>query len=128
VIGAVDGRRVAVGNVALMNELRIDLGPARLSADGLRAEGQTAVFVAAGSKVLGVLGVADPIRETTPAAVEALRAQGLRIVMLTGDSRATALSVAARLGITEVIADVLPQEKAAEVQPVAAAWPWPAMA
>jgi Cu+-exporting ATPase len=77
----------------------------------LRAEGQTALFVAVDGRAGGLLAVADPIKDTTPAALQALRAAGLRLVMLTGDSRTTARAVAQRLGIEEVLAEVLPQEK-----------------
>jgi Cu+-exporting ATPase len=116
VVGAVDGQRVAVGSRALLEELGIDVGPLRMEAEALRGEGQTVIFVAAGTRVVGLLGIADQIRETTPAALHALRADGLRIVMLTGDSRATAEVVARKLGIAEVRAELLPQQKAAEVQ------------
>jgi Cu+-exporting ATPase len=116
VVGAVDGQRVAVGSRALLEELGIDVGPLRMEAEALRGEGQTVIFVAAGARVVGLMGIADQIRETTPAALHALRADGLRVVMLTGDSRATAELVASKLGIADVRAELLPQQKAAEVQ------------
>jgi Cu+-exporting ATPase len=87
-----------------------------MEAEALRGEGQTVIFVAAGARVVGLMGIADQIRETTPAALHALRADGLRVVMLTGDSRATAELVASKLGIADVRAELLPQQKAAEVQ------------
>jgi Cu+-exporting ATPase len=120
VTGTVAGRAVALGNRRLLDELGIALGtgtgalPAR--AEALRAEGQTAMFVAVDGKAAGLLGVADPIKETAPEAIRRLHADGVRIVMLSGDSRTTAAAVAARLGIDEVIAEVLPDEKAAHVR------------
>jgi len=105
-----------VGSRALLDELKIDPGALRLDADALRAEGQTVIFVAVAARVVGLLGIADQIRPSTPAALQTLRAQGLRIVMLTGDSRATADSVARKLGITDVRAEVLPEQKGQEVQ------------
>ncbi len=110
--GRVDGRGVAVGTGALLGELGVDPGPLAGRAEELRGEGQTVFFVAVDGRAAGLLGVADPIKASTPEAIEALHAEGLRIVMLTGDSRTTALSVARRLGIDEVIAEVLPDQKA----------------
>jgi Cu+-exporting ATPase len=115
VIGSVEGRRVAVGSRALLDELKIDVGPLRLDAEALRADGQTVVFVAVAARVVGLLGIADQIRPTSAAALQTLRAQGLRIVMLTGDSRGTADVVARKLGITDVRAELLPAQKAEEV-------------
>jgi Cu+-exporting ATPase len=109
VTGMVAGKPVALGNCALMDELGVDVSR---DADELRAEGQTVVFVAIDGVLAGILGVADPIKPSTPEALAALRADGLRIVMLTGDSRATAEAVAKRLAIDEVIAEVLPDHKA----------------
>jgi Cu+-exporting ATPase len=112
--GEVDGATVALGNRALMDSLGVEIAGAD-RADALRREGQTVMFVAVDGALAGLLGVADPIKETTPEAVASLHAEGLRIVMLTGDSRATAEAVAQKLGIDEVVAEVLPDEKAAAV-------------
>ncbi len=115
--GTVDGRQVAVGNRALAEEIGGgDLGEIAERAEALRTDGQTAMFVWIDGKPAGVLGVADPIKESTPGAIAALRREGLRVVMLTGDSRTTAEAVAAKLGIDEVIAEVLPDEKQAVVE------------
>ena len=132
VTGTVGGRSAAIGSRALIGELGVDVdaGNSRLSerADELRAQAQTVMFVAADGRALGVLGVADPIRRETPAALQALARAGLRIVMVTGDNRATASAVAATLPIDEVIADVLPAQKAAEVKRLQAAGRTVAMA
>ena len=109
--GTVDDREVLLGNRALMEGGGVELGDAQDRAEALRAKGQTVMFLAADGVLLGLIAVADPIKETTPAALDALRGEGLRIVMLTGDSRGTAEAVARELGIDEVIADVQPEEK-----------------
>ena len=109
--GTVDGRAVALGNAKLMADLGVDLGALRERADELRGDGATALFLAFDGKAGGVVAVADPIKPTTPAALERLRADGIRIVMLTGDNRRTAEAIARRLGIAEVEADVLPEDK-----------------
>jgi len=101
----------ALGNRRLMDELSIDLGDLPTKAEALRAEGQTVVFVAHRSRVLGLLGIADPIKATTAEALRQLRAEGLHVVMLTGDSQTTAKAVARQLGIDEVHAEVLPEQK-----------------
>ena len=111
VTGTVDGRAVALGNAKLMADLGVDLGALREKADELRGDGATALFLAFDGKAGGVVAVADPIKRTTPAALERLRADGIRIVMLTGDNRRTAEAIARRLGIAEVEADVLPEDK-----------------
>lgn len=111
VTGTVSGRRVALGNARLMQELGVDLGELSAKADELRREGGTALFLAVGGKPGGVIAVADPIKATTPAALESLRADGIRVIMLTGDNRTTAEAVARELGISEVEADVLPEDK-----------------
>ena len=116
VVGSVAGRAVALGNRRLLEELRIDPGPLPARAEALRAEGQTAMFVAVDGAAAGLVAVADPIKGTTREAIERLHAEGLRIVMLSGDSRTTAQAVAARLGIDEVIAEVLPEQKVEEVR------------
>jgi len=110
--GVVDGKRVALGNRALLTELGIDGGDLIARAEALRVEGQTVMFVVVDGKPAGLIGVADPVKETTPAAIRELHAAGLRIVMLTGDSETTAQAVAKKLGIDEVIAEVLPDQKA----------------
>jgi Cu+-exporting ATPase len=114
--GQVKGRAVALGNAALLTDLGVAPGTLGERAEALRAEGQTVMFVAVDGALAGLVGVADPIKESTPEAIAALHADGLRIVMLTGDSATTARSVAARLGIDEVIAGVLPDRKAAKVR------------
>jgi Cu+-exporting ATPase len=111
VVGEVDDRRVALGNRALLDELEIEPGALGTRAETLRADGQTVMFVAVGGTVAGLLGVADPIKETTPEAVKQLHTEGIRIVMLTGDSRTTAEVVARKLNIDEVLAEVLPDQK-----------------
>src|SRR5262249_17775161 len=118
VTGKVDGRPVALGNPALMADLGVDLGPLQARLEALRAEGQTGRRAAGGGmrggvdgRPAGLLGVSDPVRATTPEAIRLLHADGLPLVMLTGDSRTTAEAVARRLGIDDVIAEVLPQEK-----------------
>jgi heavy metal translocating P-type ATPase len=113
VTGRVDGREIALGNEAMMVDLGLE--PAALAdrADTLRGEGATAMYVAVDGVLAGLVAVADPIKETTPEALDGLRAQGLRLVMLTGDARRTAEAVAARLGIEEVEAEVSPEDKGA---------------
>ena len=111
VVGTVGGRRVALGNARLMQDLGVDLGALAGKADELRREGGTALFLAVDGRPGGVVAVADPVKQTTPAALESLRADGIRIVMLTGDNRTTAEAVARKLGIQEVEADVLPEDK-----------------
>ena len=116
VSGMVDGARALLGNRRLMDESGIDLGGLAEDAEGMRREGQTAMFIARDGKPIGVLGVADPVKETSLEAVRLLRADGIRILMLTGDNRTTAEAVARRLGIDEVQADVLPEQKKAVVE------------
>ena len=113
--GDVDGRSVALGNLAMMRSLEIDPAAVEERAEALRAEGQTVMFVSIDGALAGILGVADPIKESTPEAIRELHAEGLRVVMLTGDSETTARAVGEKLGIDEVIAGVLPDEKAAKV-------------
>jgi Cu+-exporting ATPase len=116
VTGTTSGRAVALGNRRLLDELGIDPGALAARAESLRSAGQTAMFVAVDGAAAGLLAVADPIKPTTPEAIRRLHEDGLRIVMLSGDSRTTAAAVAAQLGIDEVIAEVLPDEKAAHVR------------
>lgn len=116
VSGRIEGRTVALGNRALFEELGIAPNALVSEADELRADGQTVMFVALDGKIAGLLGVADPIKQSTQAAIEALHREGLRIVMLTGDNRTTAKAVASKLSIDEVVAEVLPDQKAAVVK------------
>ncbi len=114
--GSVAGRAVAVGNRALMREVGAAADAVEARAQALRAEGQTVMFVAADGTLAGLVGVADPIKQSTPEALAALHREELRVVMLTGDSATTARAVADRLGIDDVIAEVLPEQKAAEIE------------
>ncbi|MCL5287891.1 MAG: heavy metal translocating P-type ATPase [Acidobacteria bacterium] len=114
--GRVGGADVALGSEKWMEELKISPGLLMVRAEVLRAEGQTVMFVAVNGKTAGMLGVADPVKVTTAEAVQQLHADGIRIVMLTGDSSTTAQAVAAKLGIDDVKAEVLPQDKAGVVK------------
>ncbi len=116
VTGIISGRRVAVGNMKLLNDLHIATTNLESQAEDLRREGATAMFVAIDDRPAGVIAVADPIKATTPPALDSLRRAGIRIVMLTGDNRTTAQAVAAKLGINEVEAEVLPEQKNAIVR------------
>ncbi len=116
VIGTVAARAVALGNAKLLEELSIGPGSHIAEAEALRQEGQTVMFVAVDGQLAGLLGAADPIKTSTPKAIQALHEDGIRIVMLTGDNRNTAEAVARKLGIDEVIADVLPQQKGEAVK------------
>ena len=109
--GEVDGHQVALGNQALVSELQIDAGPLAANAESLRGDGQTVMFVIIDGKVAGLIGVADPIKQTTPEALKKLHEEGIRIVMVTGDSGTTANAVAKKLGSDEVVAEVLPNQK-----------------
>ena len=109
--GKVGHRAVVLGNAALMADLGIDLGALAEKAEELRRDGATALFVAVDRRPGGVIAVADPVKPTAPAALETLRADGIRIVMLTGDNRTTAEAVARKLGIRDVEAEVLPEDK-----------------
>jgi len=121
VTGRVDDRDVALGNRALMESLGVDVAQLVQRAEELRADGQTVMFVAVDGKLAGLVGVADPIKESTPEAIRMLHDEGLRIVMITGDSETTAQAVAKKLGIDEVMAGVLPDEKAEKVNALQAA-------
>ena len=116
VTGMIAGKRVAIGNAALLKDLGLVNGELESHADTLRREGATAMFVAIDDRPAGLIAVADPIKASAPAALDALRGEGLRIVMLTGDNRITAQAVAAKLQITEIEADVLPDQKNAVVR------------
>jgi len=126
--GRVGGRDVVLGNLAMLRDAGVAPGALAGIADRLRGEGKTAIFVAVDGAASAVLAVADPVKETTPAAIRALAAEGVRVVMLTGDSRTTADAVARQLGIEEVIAEVLPAEKASAVERLQATGRFVAMA
>jgi Cu+-exporting ATPase len=114
--GLVDNFSVALGNAKMLEELAVDAGALAAKAEGMRADGQTVMFVVVDKKIAGILAVADPIKESTPEAIRQLHAEGIRIVMLTGDSGTTAQAVARKLQIDEVIAEVLPRDKAAAIK------------
>jgi Cu+-exporting ATPase len=116
VTGTVDGHTIAVGNLRHLQTLRIDPGPLGSRVEDLRRAGQTVMFVAIDGKAAGLVGVADPIKATTREAIEALHREGIRVVMLTGDNRTTAEAVAQAIGIDQIEADVLPDQKAAVVK------------
>jgi Cu+-exporting ATPase len=116
VVGHVAGRAVGIGNRKLMAELGAEDDSLREQADAMRAEAQTVMYLAVDGRLAGLVGVADPIKESTPGAVAGLHREGLRVVMLTGDNRATAEAVAKRLGLDEVMADVFPDQKAEAVR------------
>ena len=111
VAGVVDGHRVAVGNRALLDETGIEPGPLAARAEALRNEGQGVMFVAVDGRIAGVLGVSDPVKPSTPEALRLLRDDGVRIVMVTGDGRATAEAVGRKLGLEDVRAEVRPEQK-----------------
>lgn len=116
VTGKVDNHNVALGNLKLLEGLNINVGDLPERADELRKEGQTVMLIAIDGKAAGTIGVADPIKETTPDAIDVLHQEGLRVVMLTGDSEATAIAVANKLNIDDVQAEVLPEQKAQVVK------------
>jgi Cu+-exporting ATPase len=111
VVGKVDSRSVALGNIKLMEDLSVDVSSLAKQADDLRSNGATVIFMAVDHSVAGLLAIADPIKATTPEAVKALQKAGIRVVMLTGDNKITAQAVARQLGITEVEAEILPEDK-----------------
>jgi heavy metal translocating P-type ATPase len=119
VVGMADKKRLALGNAAFLRELNIDTAPLAAQAERLRADGATAIFLAVDGKPAGVIAIADPVKATTPAALKALAGEGIRVVMLTGDNRTTALAVARRLGLAQVEAEVLPDQKSAVVEKLA---------
>lgn len=110
--GDVGSRKIAIGNKSLLQDMGLDVSASQDKADALRSEGQTVMFVAVDGKFAGLIGVMDPIKETTVAAIAELRRIGIRVVMLTGDNEKTARAVAAKVGLTDFYADVLPQRKA----------------
>ena len=115
-IGKVEGKQVALGNAKFLAELGVDVATLASRAEELRKEGATAIFMAVDGTVAGVLAIADPVKATTPEALRGLKAEGVRVVMLTGDNWTTAKAVARRLGIDDVEAEVLPDQKSAVVQ------------
>tara|TARA_B100000678_G_C18147261_1_gene477352 strand:- start:60 stop:1100 length:1041 start_codon:yes stop_codon:yes gene_type:complete len=114
--GVVDGKPVALGNAKLLEELGLDGGHLMEVANSRRDEGETVMFVVLNGAVAGLVSVADPVKETTPAALKALHAAGFRIIMATGDNERTAKAVAGKLGIDEIRADVLPEDKASIIR------------
>ena len=113
--GTVEGRALVIGSHRIMSEAGIGTAAQAAEAEALRAEGGTVIFVAIDGRVAGLLVIADPVKQTTPRAIEFLKGAGIRVVMLTGDNRTTAQAVARRLGIDEVEAEVLPEDKSAVV-------------
>jgi Cu+-exporting ATPase len=111
VVGQVEGVRIALGNLALLSDLGIEAASLASKAEAMRAEGETVMFVAVDGVVAGLLGVADPVKATSLEAIQGLHADGVRVVMVTGDSRATAEAVGKELGIDEIVAEVLPDQK-----------------
>jgi Cu+-exporting ATPase len=116
VSGSVDGRSVAIGNLQHLEDLGVKPGPLRDRAETLRREGQTVMFVAIDRRLAGLVGVADPVKATTSEAIQTLHRDGIKVVMLTGDTRTTAEAVARSVGIDAIEADVLPDQKAAVVK------------
>jgi len=116
VIGTVDGKQVALGNVALLRALGVDPGALPAEAEARRKDGQTVMLAAVDGQAAGLVAVADPIKESAAAAIRTLRADGIRVIMLTGDSRTTAEAVGRKLGIDEIAAEVLPHQKAEVVR------------
>ncbi|HEY3137431.1 MAG TPA: copper-translocating P-type ATPase [Blastocatellia bacterium] len=116
VVGNIDGQQVVLGNSSLLEQMNIEANSLKERAENLRRRGETVMFVAIDRQPVGLIGVADPIKESTPEAIKALHEDGIRVVMLTGDNRTTADAVARKLGIDEVEADVLPEQKGAVVK------------
>jgi len=115
VVGTVEGKRLVIGNRRIMADSAIDSASLDTAADELRRDGATAIYVAVDGKAAGIIAIADPVKASTPAAIAALKEAGIRVVMLTGDQRTTADAVAKKLGITDVEAEVLPEDKSAVV-------------
>ena len=116
VLGTVDAKKIVLGGARLMAEQGVDTGAVEAQAEALRAQGTTVIFATVDGRLAGLLGIADPVKETTPDAIRALKADGIRLVMMTGDNQTTALTVAKRLEVNEVEAEVLPEDKAKVVQ------------
>jgi Cu+-exporting ATPase len=114
-LGTVEGKRIVLGNAVFLKDQGVDTSELSTQADDLRRTGATAIFIGIDGKVAGAFAIADPVKETTPQALAALRKEGIRVVMLTGDNRTTAKAVAAKLGIDDVEAEVLPDQKSAVV-------------
>jgi Cu+-exporting ATPase len=127
-LGRVEEKRIALGNAKFLSELGVNVEPLAAQAENLRNEGATAIFMAVDGTVAGALAIADPLKASTPEALRSLTAEGIRVVMLTGDNWTTARAVARRLGIGEVEAEVLPDQKSAVVQRYKAAGKIVAMA
>ncbi len=115
-IGTVDHRKIVVGNARFLGEIGISVMALETQAERLRQDGATAIYLAQDGKAIGIIAIADPVKTTTPEAITALTAAGVRVVMLTGDNKTTAQAVARRLGITEVEAEVLPDQKSAVIE------------
>ena len=111
VVGKINGQDIALGNVMLMEEKAVDVSSLSTQADELRSDGATVIFIAVDNQAAGILAIADPVKETTPDAIKQIQRQGIHIVMLTGDNRRTAEAVAKTLGIEEVEAEILPEDK-----------------
>lgn len=116
VIGMIEGRRVAIGNVKMFESFSVNVVALQAKADELRRSGQTVMFAAVDNRPIGIVGVADPIKDSAREAVGALHGEGIRVVMLTGDNRTTASAVARAVGIDHVQAEVLPDQKATVVK------------
>jgi Cu+-exporting ATPase len=119
--GMVEKRRVALGNAKFLEEFGIEVGPLGVEAESLRGDGATAIFLAVDGKTAGIIAIEDPVKPTTPQALAALAVEGVRVIMLTGDNTTTARAVARRLGIADIEADVLPEQKRAVVERLRAA-------
>jgi len=128
VTGTVDGRKVALGNARLLEQLKIDAEPLHERADAMRSDGATVMYLAVDGKPGGLIAVADPIKESTPEAIDLLRSDGIKIIMLTGDNRTTAEAVASKLNLDGVEADVLPEQKSEIVKKLQAEGRFVAMA
>jgi len=115
VVGTADGRKLVIGNARFLTEQKIETGLLTTEAEALRRDGVTAIHVAVDGAAAGVIGIADPVKPSTPDALSQLKAAGIRVIMLTGDNRVTAEAIARRLGITEIEADVLPDQKSAVI-------------
>jgi Cu+-exporting ATPase len=121
ITGSIDGRRIVAGNARFLDEQNISTAELGERADRLRSEGATAIFLGVDGKIAGAIGIADPVKETTPAALLALAEAGIHVIMLTGDNRVTAEAIARRLGIKDIEADVLPDQKSEIVKRLRAA-------
>jgi Cu+-exporting ATPase len=115
-IGMVDGKRVVLGNATFLTELSIAVSALESDAERLRASGATVIFIAIDGTAAGLFAIADPVKTTTPLALKALTGEGIRVIMLTGDNRTTAQAVARQLGIAEIEAEVLPDQKSAVME------------